>query len=86
MAIAGLTYPASELEQGLKAARGPASLTQMSGLGGLGVTPADIVGLETENTIARMQQRAADALSRIKAPSGGADGYSGLQTNYLSAV
>jgi hypothetical protein len=74
----GLTYSPSTLELGLQIARGPESLTQASGLGNLGATGADVVGLETQRTIERMQTTPAEMLAQIKPARAPTEGYSGI--------
>ena len=74
----GLTYSPNTLELGLQIARGPESITQASGLGNLGATGADIVGLETQRTIERMKTTPAEMLAQVKAPPATTGGYSGI--------
>ena len=75
----GLTYSPGELDFGVKIARGPESVTQSYGLGNLGASGADIVGLETQRTIEQMQTTPTEVLAQMKQPRVSAEGYSGIQ-------
>ena len=74
----GLTYSPGELDFGVKIARGPESVTQSYGLGNLGASGADIVGLETQRTIEQMQKTPTEVLAQMKQPKISAEAYSGI--------